>query len=180
MSELRERFRVAAPVAVDGIEPDELGSDVTILFASTRPVAVEIVDDRILVTLRILRLHRPDSIDLRNFAVRVGYRGQVEGAALRLLRDGPISVSGPRVSMRERLPVRAIFNKVFSDDRPIDLIRPAMAERPALSGLQVAQFELRDGWLAFALTEGAGASQQQLQVVTRPEPAAVSGAVTRQ
>jgi hypothetical protein len=180
MSELRERFRVAAPVAVDGIEPDGLGSDVTILFASTRPVAIEIVDDRISVTLRIQRLHRPDSIDLRNFAVRVGYRGQVEGAALRLLRDGPISVSGPRVSMRERLPVRAIFNKVFSDDRPIDLIPPAVAERPALRGLQVAQFELRDGWLAFALTEGSGASQQQLKVVTRPEPAAVSGAVTRQ
>ena len=49
--------------------------------------------------------------------------------------------------MRERLPVRAIFNKVLAADRPLPMTLPGLVNHPAMAGLAISQFELRgDGW----------------------------------
>jgi hypothetical protein len=53
--------------------------------------------------------------------------------------------------MRERLPIRAIFNKILSSSRTLPLTTPAVTEHPALDGLVVSQLELRDGWIAMAI-----------------------------
>jgi hypothetical protein len=53
--------------------------------------------------------------------------------------------------MRERLPVRTIFNKVFSPNREIPVTLPKLREHPAMEGLVVGQLELRDGWLGLAI-----------------------------
>jgi hypothetical protein len=55
------------------------------------------------------------------------------------------------MSMRDRLPVRAIFNKVFSTRRYLPLIPEKWAAHESMEGLAVTQVELRDGWLAFAV-----------------------------
>ena len=134
------------------ILPDEIPTDVMIQFASTRPVTVEIEEGILWITMRVVRLSQPDRLDLRRFIVRAAYRPQIDGLQAMLVRDGHLSISGPEISMRERLPVRAIFNKLFSPNRPLPLNLPAITEHPALDDVVVSQFELRDGWIGLALS----------------------------
>ncbi|MGB1707056.1 MAG: hypothetical protein ACPHF4_04430, partial [Rubripirellula sp.] len=133
--------------------PEDIPADVTVQFARTRPITVEIEDGMLWLTLRILRLRRNSGIDLTQFIVRAGYRPEIDGMNARLVRDGHLRISGPRMAMRERLPVRAIFNKVFAASREIPLTVPRLVENPATNGLVVSQLELRDGWLAMAISE---------------------------
>jgi hypothetical protein len=56
------------------------------------------------------------------------------------------------MSMRQRVPIRAIFNKVFAENRPWQLTRPALREHPAADGIAISQLELRDGWIAIAIS----------------------------
>jgi hypothetical protein len=141
----------------DVVIPDDIPDDVTVQFARTRPITVEIQDGMLWLTVRVLRLRREEGIDLTQFIVRAGYRPEIEGMNARLVRDGHLRISGPRMAMRERLPVRAIFNKVFAASREIPLTVPRLIENPATEGLVVSQLELRDGWLAMAISEEGAA-----------------------
>ncbi len=132
-------------------EDDQIASEISIQFASTRPITVEIEDGILWITLRVMRLKQDAGIDLRRFIVRAGYSPQVDGLSAKLVRDGHLRISGPDMSMRDRLPVRAIFNKVFSTRRTLSLIPEKWSEHPALAGLVVTQAELRDGWIAIAI-----------------------------
>ena len=67
--------------------------------------------------------------------------------------------------MRQRFPIRAIFNKVLATSRSIPLTTPKLAESPALQNAVISQLELRDGWLALAISD-----QQTHRVATQPEP----------
>jgi hypothetical protein len=142
--------------------PEDIPADVTVQFARTRPITVEIEEGMLWLTLRVLRLRRDEGIDLTQFIVRVGYRPEIDGMNARLVRDGHLRISGPRMAIRERLPVRAIFNKVFATGREIPLTVPRLIENPATDGLVVSQLELRDGWLAMAISE-AGAARIALR-----------------
>jgi hypothetical protein len=133
--------------------PDDLPADVMVQFARTRPITIEIDEDRLWITLRIVRLRRADSVDLTHLIVRAAYLPQVEGMKATLVRDGHLRISGPRMSMRERLPARTIFNKVFSTNREIPLTTEGLLEHSASEGLEVSQFELRSGWLAIAVSD---------------------------
>ncbi len=137
--------------------PEDIPADVTVQFARTRPITVEIENGMLWLTLRVLRLRRDEGIDLTQFIVRVGYRPESDGMNARLVRDGHLRISGPRMAIRERLPVRAIFNKVFATSREIPLTVPRLIENPATEGLVVSQLELRDGWLALAISEEGAA-----------------------
>jgi len=143
--------------------PEDIPGDVSIQFARTRPITVEIEDGMLWLTLRIIRLRRDEGIDLTQFIVRAAYRPEVEGMNARLVRDGHLRISGPRMAMRERLPVRAIFNKVFATNREIPLTVSQLTENPATEGLIVSQLELRDGWLAMAISEAGAARIAQRQ-----------------
>lgn len=135
--------------------PSDVPQDVTIQFARTRPITVEIEDGQLWVTMRIVRLSNGKGIDLTQFIVRAAYSPVVDGINASLVRDGHLRISGPGMSMRERLPVRAIFNKVLSSDKPLPLTLPMMAEHPAMQGLAVSQLELRGGWIGIAISEQA-------------------------
>ncbi len=136
-----------------GTLPDDIPDDVTVQFARTRPITVEIDDGQFWVTLRIMRLTSGDRLDLRRFIVRALYRPQVDGLQASLVREGHLRISGPGMSMRERLPARAIFNKVLSPNRPLQLTLPALVHHPAAENLAVSQLELRHGWIAIAISE---------------------------
>jgi hypothetical protein len=68
------------------------------------------------------------------------------------------------MSMRQRFPVRAIFNKVLSPSRPLPLTSSELlAERlPEQSG--ITQFELRDGWIGISI----GKTTANQSIATRP------------
>lgn len=135
-----------------GETDSDIPADVSIQFAQTRPITMEIQDGQVWLTMRIVRLTDGDRLDLRRFIVRAAYVPQINGIDASLVRDGHLRISGPSLSMRERLPVRAIFNKVLSANRTIPLVLPQLSEHPAAEGLAVSQLELRDGWLALAIS----------------------------
>ncbi len=133
--------------------PADIPDDVSIQFAPTRPITVEIEDGTLWVTLRVIRLNRGERVDLTQFIVRAAYKPEIDGLNAMLVRDGHLRISGPGMSMRERLPVRAIFNKVLSPNRPFQLTLPQLIQHPAMENLAVSQLELRGGWIGLAISK---------------------------
>jgi hypothetical protein len=156
VDELKTRFAVPDQIALADEDDVELSADTIIHFAPTRPITVEIEDDAVWITLRIMRLYSPGSVDLRRFVVRAVYKCEVDGMSASLVRYGHLRISGPGMSMRDRLPARAIFNKVFSTRRPLPLVPPALGQHPAMTGLAISQLELRDGWIGLAIGPATG------------------------
>ncbi|QEG38616.1 hypothetical protein [Roseimaritima ulvae] len=131
--------------------PEELPTDVYLQFSKTRPVTLEVDNDRMWLTFRLLRLTREGGLDLRHFIVRACYRGEVDGMHARFVREGHLSIKGARMSLGQRVAVRAIFNKVLNENQPLPLTSERLAEHPATAGTEISQLELRDGWIAFAI-----------------------------
>lgn len=172
IGQLQQQFGFDPAAMASEPDADDSAADTLIQFNSTRPVTIEIEDGLLWVTLRVQRLHRPQSIDLRRFIVRVCYRCEVDGLQARLVRDAHLRISGPNLSMRDRLPIRAIFNKVFSTNRPLTLVPETLAQLPAMKGLVIRQFELRDGWVgvAFGPASAANAILADESVAADAEP----------
>ena len=159
----------------DGVTlPEDIPADAVIEFAGTRPITIEMDEGKLVLTLRVVKLEQPDSARLSRFIVRATYRPEIDGLKARLVRDGHLSVTGPGMSMRKRFPIRALFNKVLSESRAIPLTLPKLTDHPATQGLAISQLELRDGWLALAISPNQSA---RIAVGTRPRVA--SQAVTR-
>ena len=144
--------------------PEDLPEDALIQFAKHRPITIEIEDGKVWVTMRIIRLQNGKSVKLRNFIVRAAYKPEINGLSASLVRDGHLSISGPRMSMRQRFPVRAIFNKVLSPNRPLPLTSEELLVKrmPEQSG--ITQFELRDGWLGVSV----GKMVENQAIASRP------------
>lgn len=131
---------------------DDIPENVFIRFAPYRPISVEFDRGKVWITLRIAELHQEGGIHLERFIVRTSYLADVSGLQAGLTHDGPISIDGYRLGIRERVPIRLIFSKVFSKQNYIPVLAPKISEDPRLSGLAVSQLEFRDGWLALALS----------------------------
>jgi hypothetical protein len=132
--------------------PADVPGDAMIEFAATRPITIEIENGMLWLTMRVVSLSQPEGTALTRFIVRAGYRPEINGLDARLVRDGHLSISGPGMSMRERFPIRALFNKILSEQRHIPLTTPRLIEHPATQGLAISQLELRDGWIALAIS----------------------------
>ena len=145
--------------------PADLPEGVKILFAKHRPITVEIEGDRVWLTLRVIRLEKENGITLRNFIVRACYKPDYDGLHAFLVRDGHLSISGHRMSMRQRLPVRAIFNKVLSPSQHVSLSNPELLAERLPTDTVISQIELRDGWVGLAFST---AEQQSANVARRP------------
>lgn len=159
IGQLQQRFGLDSVAEGSAMDADESVADTLLQFSTTRPVTIEIEDGMLWVTLRVQRLHRPKSIDLRRFIVRVCYRCEVDGLRASLVRDAHLRISGSNLSMRDRLPIRAIFNKVFSSNRPLKLVPETLAQLPAMKGLVINQFELSDGWCGLAFGPASSAKE---------------------
>ncbi|MCM2369809.1 hypothetical protein [Aporhodopirellula aestuarii] len=132
--------------------PSDVPTEAMIEFAPTRPVTIEIDNGKLWLTLRVVSLSQGEGPSLRRFIVRAAYRPEIDGLDARLVRDGHLSISGPGMSMRQRIPIRAVFNKILTESRSIPITTPKLIENPAVSGLAISQLELRDGWLALAIS----------------------------
>lgn len=132
---------------------DDAPTDVTARFADSRPITVEFEDGRMTLTLRIASLEQPGRIHLKNFIIRASYLPTVDGLQAELTRDGVISVDGPKLGTRDRVPLRAIFAKVFSNRSSIPMVSEELLKDPRAKGLAVSQLILNDGWLGVAVSE---------------------------
>ena len=133
--------------------PEDAPADVTARFAEARPITVEFEDGRMWLTLRIASLEQPGRIHLKNFIIRTSYVPTVDGLQAELNRDGVISVDGYKLGGRERLPLRAIFSKVFSNRASVPMVSEELLRDPRATGLAVSQLVLRDGWLGMAISQ---------------------------
>ena len=133
--------------------PEDLPKDVQIRFAPSRPISVEMIENQLVLTLRISELSQGKN-KIERFIVRSNYVPVADGLKAGLVRDGVVSIDGPRLSMGDRLPLRAIFAKVFVSRPEIPLISDSLVNDPRAAGLAVTQIEVRDGWLAIAVAEG--------------------------
>lgn len=143
--------------------PEDVPADAAVCFAPTRPITLEFDEGQVWLTLRVVSLSRPGSSALRRFIVRASYRPTVDGLDARLVRQGHLRISGPSMSMRQRIPVRAIFNKILAEDRELPLTLPQLTQHPAISDLVVTQLELRDGWIAISI-----GPEPSVRVASRP------------
>jgi hypothetical protein len=131
----------------------EAPTDVTVRFNESRPISVEFEEGRLWLTLRIALLEQPGRIHLKNFIIRTSYIPTVDGLQAELTRDGVIGVDGNRIGSRDRLPLRIIFSKVFANRAAIPLVSEELLKDPRAAGLAVSQLELKDGWLAIAVSQ---------------------------
>ncbi len=148
---------------------EELPENVLIQFEDLNPICIEFVDNQILVSLRIAKLKEPGRIDLSHFVIRVTYGLEAEGLSATLVRTGAISVDGERLGMRDRLPLRAIFGKIFAAHSRVPLIKGNIADDPRLEGLAVSQIVSREGWIALAISprESPHVAVVQPELLTR-------------
>ena len=137
--------------------PEDMPEDVEVRFSGNRPVTVEIVEGKVMLTLQIVQLKRGRAVDLRNVIIKASYRPEIKGLHAYLVRDGHLSITGPNMSMRKRLPARTIFNKVLSTNHSLPITVAGLEERQALKGLQISQLDLERGWIGLALSEGEDA-----------------------
>jgi hypothetical protein len=133
--------------------PEDVPTDVRLRFAGERPVLVDFVDGRLWLTLKLALLTQPGRIELSDFVIRTSYVPAVSGLQAGLVREGVISVDGDRLGIRERLPLRAIFAKVFGAHPYIPLVASSLREDRRAEGLAISQIVLEDGWLGLAISE---------------------------
>lgn len=132
----------------DWVLPEDVPADITVRFADTRAATVEMDRDRLRLTLRIAELRQGDHLLIERFIVSSNYIPVADGLSAELIRDGVVEI----VSNHDRLKLRVIFAKVFVSNPQIPLISESWATDPRAEGLAVSQLEIRDGWLAVALS----------------------------
>lgn len=141
--------------------PDDIPQDILIRFADSRPATVELENGRLRLTLRIAELTRPGHLHIERFIVSSNYIPVADGMTAELLRDGIVEI----ISRRDRLALRLIFAKVFVSRPEIPLISEAWKNDERAEGLAVSQLDIRDGWLAVAISEAG--SEQAAEVAAR-------------
>ncbi len=101
-------------------------ADVRIRFAGQRPILVEFRNGRLELTLRFALFTQPGRIELTDFVVRTSYIPRVDTLDADLIHEGAPSIDGDRISFRERLPLRAIFGKIFASRATIPLMNATL------------------------------------------------------
>ncbi|MFO1066525.1 MAG: hypothetical protein U0892_21915 [Pirellulales bacterium] len=157
-------------------QPWELPSDVTqdiqIRFAPTRPITVELNNGKLELTLRIAELRiedkeRAKTMHFERFIIRTTYVPVAEGMHASLVRDGVVSIDGPRLGASSRIPLRAIFGKIFAARSTIRLINDKWEQDPRAQGLAVSQIEVADGWLGLAVSESESPHAERTAAAAR-------------
>lgn len=144
--ELSAKFDRPAPTI-----PDDLPEDVSITLAPIEGIRVRCDNGQVRLTLRIAELAQGRGNRWRNFEVRATYVPSSDQRAANLVRDGIIELGGERRGLGNQVALRAIFAKVLSKNRPIQLINHSMARQPQLNDLEVNQFVIHDGWIGVAM-----------------------------
>ena len=162
---LKEVYQELATLfAAPQVEPPaDLPDDVVLRFADRNPMRIAFQDGRVTITLGLSELAQGRN-RWRNFVVRVHYQPAPEDPQADLIRDQYVELIG-RLALRDQIALRGIFSRVFSRDKPFDLISRHLAGEPRLAGLEISQMEILDGWFALAI----GPSGTRTAMIARDE-----------
>ena len=67
------------------------------------------------------------------------------------MRDGVVELAGSKLRLGDQIALRGIFSKVFSKNRPVNIINKQLTRHPKMRDLQVTQFTIENGWIGIAL-----------------------------
>lgn len=134
--------------------------DVEIAFADYNPVTVRFTDGTVVISIAIkaLKINRQTH---RDFRVIVRYRPTLdEQGQLVLRRDGIINL----INGRAQFVLRAVFGKIFPEQRPVPLAPRFLREDERFAGLTTGHCRIEKGWFALALVaaENAGTPKTAL------------------
>lgn len=144
--------------------PADIPEGVFLQMIDRHPVQVHCQDGRLRFELYVKSLSAEDESrqngqkTWRNFKVTVHYVPMTHGFACDLHRDGCVelqSLTHRAIGFGDQVALRAIFTKVFSKNRPIQLIQPSLGQEERLANLTVDQCILRDGWFGISVREPA-------------------------
>lgn len=147
--------------------PADIPRDISIRFADTRPVTLELEEGRLRLTLRIAELHQPSGLHIERFIITTNYIPAAHGLSAELIRDGVVEINSSTDRLQDRFKLRLIFAKVFVENSQIPLINKNWTSDPRAEGLAVSQLEIRDGWLSVAISPTT--SHFAAEVATRAE-----------
>lgn len=145
--EIAAHFQLPAPEM-----PDDLPDDVFVKFADQTPLSVAFQQDRLTLQLALAELSQGAN-RWRNFTVRVHYRHAPEQPDADLVRDQYVELIGKRLHLRDQIALRGIFSRVFSQNKPIQLVSRGLRSDPRMACLHLDQLVLSDGWLSVSLGE---------------------------
>ncbi len=148
--EIKSRFQLA-----DEELAEELPDNMFVKFADEAPLRVDFQEGRVSLQLALAELSQGNKC-WKDFTVRVHYRRAPDQPGAELVRDQYVELIGKRLHLREQIALRGIFSRVFAQNQPIELIDQRFQSDPRLAGLEVDQFEIRDGWLSVSLGPPAG------------------------
>ena len=147
--------------------PQDLPEGVVVRFANHDPVRVLLKEGEVKIVLKLSKVATPTGRRWTNFYVLATYRPQNSRVAATLVRDDVISIAGSRIGFGERVALQAIFNKVFSQDRPIELLPEEFTRQRGFENARLNQFICTDGWLGLAVGPESGYVSRRQPSTTR-------------
>jgi hypothetical protein len=127
----------------------DLPTDVRVTFAEKDPVHLRCQNGVVSLTLGVAQLQESGR-RWNDFQVTVNYEPQIEDLHVRLVRQGPIELSGEAKGQAE-IVLRGIFGKLFPRERAFELIPSAVADNRNFGDLKISQCIVEDGWIALSL-----------------------------
>jgi hypothetical protein len=140
-----DRLRLTPPA-----DAEQLEEDLELTFAEQDAVRVVLSEGRALIELSISELY-VDSKEWFDLTARAYYKPVQAGSAVELVRDGPIQLTGDRLSTRSQIMLRGLFSRVFSRDGRWAVLKEPLETKAGLKGLAITQFLIEDGWASMAI-----------------------------
>lgn len=149
---------------------EEIPEDLVLHFADDEPARIDFIDGRARISLKLKELTMGEEDSWKNFTVRAWYKPADNQEEANLVRDGVVELVTERMGIGDQVPLRGIFSKVFSKNRPINVLNKQLEQRPKLADLQVTQLDMIDGWCGIALgpkRPGGVSARRPLHTSTR-------------
>ncbi|HUS40328.1 MAG TPA: hypothetical protein VMX74_12805 [Pirellulales bacterium] len=130
--------------------PDTMPSNVYISFAAEDSIRVRCEDGKATLTMELAEVRKGKN-HWRDLTIKGIYEPSLNGLDARLVRTGPILLSGHRLRTRDQVALRGVFSKLLSKSNQLQLIPDDLVNDPRLNDMAVTQATITDGWIGIAL-----------------------------
>ena len=134
----------------DLAEQEDLPENVQMTFADKDAVRLNCEDGRVEVMFSFAEL-KQGSKRWHDFTVRSFYQPERQGLTPRFVRDrGTIFLEGKSLRGKPQFTLRAIFSRVLSLNRDLNLVDEKITTDPRVQDLEISQFLVEHGWIGLA------------------------------
>ncbi|MCL2347105.1 MAG: hypothetical protein FWC50_02470 [Planctomycetaceae bacterium] len=145
---------------------EEENDGVVIGFADENPLGIRFDTNRVELSLHLKHL-QVENQSWDDFLVTVTYvPGNDANGSPCLMRDGTVQLAG-QLGLREQIPLRAIFSKIFPNNQPVPLKPRIFSEDERFAGLNTGYVRIGNGWFAIALVPQATVAIHPTSTIVR-------------